>query len=60
MLSIIVPTLNEERSLPSVLNAIRQQTVDHEVIIVDGVSQDRTLEIACDHRIRTLVSRPGR
>ena len=60
MLSIIVPTLNEERSLPSVLNAIRQQTVDHEVIIVDGVSQDRTLEIASDHRIRTLVSRPGR
>ena len=60
MISIVIPTLNEERSLPSLLNAIRQQTVDHEVIVVDGGSQDRTLDIARDHRARTLISRPGR
>src|SRR5262245_39536315 len=56
----IVPTLNEERSLPSLLNAIRQQNADHEVIEVDGGSQDRTLDIARHHEVRTLVSRPGR
>ena len=60
MISIIIPTLNEERSLPSLLNAIRQQTVDHEVIVVDGGSQDRTVDIARDNRARTLISRPGR
>ncbi len=60
MISIIIPTLNEERSLPSLLNAIRQQTVDHEVIVVDGGSQDRTVDIARDHCARTLISRPGR
>jgi rSAM/selenodomain-associated transferase 2 len=60
MISIIIPTLNEERSLPSLLNAIGQQGADYEVIVVDGGSQDRTLDIARDHEVRTLVSPPGR
>jgi rSAM/selenodomain-associated transferase 2 len=60
MISIIIPTLNEERSLPPLLDAIRQQGADHEVIVADGGSQDRTLEIARDSGVRTLVFPPGR
>ena len=60
MISIIIPTLDEERSLPVLLNAIGQQTAAHEVIVVDGGSQDRTLEVAHNHGVRTLISRPGR
>ena len=60
MISIIIPTLNEERSLKPLLDAIGQQRTDCEVIVVDGGSQDRTLEIVRDHGIRTLVSPPGR
>lgn len=60
MISIIIPTLDEERSLPALLDAIRQQGAGHEVIVVDGGSQDRTLEVARDHKVRTLVSPPGR
>lgn len=60
MISIIIPTLNEERSLPPLLDAIRQQGANHEVIVVDGGSRDRTLDIARDRGVRTLVSRPGR
>ena len=43
IISIIIPTLNEERSLPRLLEAIRQQGADCEVIVVDGGSEDRTL-----------------
>jgi len=60
VISIIIPTLNEERSLPPLLDAIRQQRAAHEVIVVDGGSQDRTPEVARNSGVRTLVSRPGR
>lgn len=60
MISIIIPTLNEERSLPPLLDAIRRQRAAHEVIVVDGSSQDRTPEVARNSGVRTLVSRPGR
>lgn len=46
-LSIIIPTLNEEAYLPLLLEALKNQTFkDFEVIIVDGNSADRTLELA--------------
>ena len=60
MISIIIPTLDEERSLPPLLAAILQERAAHEVIVVDGGSQDRTLEVARDRGVRTLVSGPGR
>jgi rSAM/selenodomain-associated transferase 2 len=60
VISIIIPTLDEERSLPPLLDAIRQQRAAHEVIVVDGGSQDRTPEVARHSGVRTVVSRPGR
>jgi len=47
--SIVIRTLNEERYLPTVLDAIQGQTVhpaDRETIVVDSGSTDRTLEAA--------------
>jgi len=48
MLSIIIPTLNEEKYLPLLLEAIRKQDFDGdlETIIADAGSEDQTLEIA--------------
>lgn len=47
MLSIIIPTLNEDEYLPLLLRSVVAQTFrDHEVIIADNGSTDRTLEIA--------------
>ena len=47
MLSIIIPTLNEEDYLSSLLESIKKQAFgDYEIIISDAGSTDATLEIA--------------
>ena len=61
MLSIILPVLNEEASLPDVLaglQPLRQQ--GHEIIIVDGGSHDNSLMLAQQAADKVIVSRPGR
>lgn len=45
--SIVIPCLNEEKSLPFLLKDLSLQTLqDFEVIIVDGHSKDKTVENA--------------
>ena len=47
MLSIIIPTLNEEKYLPLLLEAIKKQNfADYEIIVADAGSEDKTIEIA--------------
>ncbi len=47
ILSIIIPTYNEEEYLPFLLDSIKEQNFDdYEVIIADADSQDKTREIA--------------
>ncbi len=47
ILSIIVPTYNEEEYLPVLLESIKKQSFkDYEVIVADANSTDRTREIA--------------
>jgi len=49
MLSIVIPTLNEENYLPRLLNCIKKQNFkDYEIIISDADSKDKTREIAKD------------
>jgi glycosyltransferase A (GT-A) superfamily protein (DUF2064 family) len=46
-LSIIVPTLNEEKRIGSLLDSLKTQTVkDYEIILVDGSSNDDTVSKA--------------
>mgnify|MGYP001596815155 CR=1 FL=1 len=45
--SLIIPTLNEEKFLPKLLESIADQTEkSFEVIVVDGASKDNTVKIA--------------
>lgn len=45
--SIVIPTLNEEKTLPNLLNDLVNQTFkDFEVIVVDAKSEDRTVVYA--------------
>jgi dolichol-phosphate mannosyltransferase len=45
MIEIILPTLNEEEGLPLVIQGFRKQGINN-LIVVDGHSKDKTLEIA--------------
>ncbi len=59
--SYVIPTLNAERTLADCLASIRAQDYDGEVEIVlaDGGSSDRTLEIAREHGVEQVVENPG-
>ena len=66
MLSIIIPSLNEEKYLPSLLNSfpLRGSSVDGEeieIILADAGSQDKTIEIAKKFGCRIVKGgRPAR
>ena len=56
MLSIIIPTLNEEKFLPRLLASIRRQSFsDYEIIVSDGGSQDNTKQIALENNCRFII-----
>lgn len=60
MISIIVPTLNEEGVLKFLLESLRGQTwYNFEVLVVDGGSKDRTIDIANLYNARTIVLNGG-
>ncbi len=47
ILSIIIPTYNEEEYLPLLLKSIKQQDFrDYEIIVADANSKDNTVKIA--------------
>jgi len=47
MLSIIIPTLNEEKHLTALLESIKGQDFDnHEIIVADAGSKDKTKQVA--------------
>nr|MDO8081661.1 glycosyltransferase [Candidatus Freyarchaeota archaeon] len=58
-ISVIIPTLNEERYLPSCIKSVSNQTLPrdmYEIIVVDSHSSDRTPEIAKKYADRLLVA----
>lgn len=59
VLSIIIPTLNEEQVLGTTLARLRDQE-NCEVIVVDGGSSDTTLALAESGGCRTISSAKGR
>ena len=49
MISVIIPTFNEEENIAQCLVSLSHQTVprcEYEIIVVDGGSKDATCEIA--------------
>jgi len=55
MISIIIPTLNEEEYIESVIQDLKPQlSEEDEIIVVDSESDDRTVEIASNHGAKIL------
>ena len=59
-LSVIVPTLNEEISLGQTLGTLKQLDKVSEIIVVDGGSEDLTLEIAEGFAVKIITAKRGR
>ncbi len=58
MVSVIIPTYNEEKALPTTLRQLLQQPGHYEVIVVDGGSTDRTRQLLEEFEF-DLIASPG-
>ncbi len=57
-ISVIIPTLNEEKNIPRLLDSLEKQTLtDYEIVLVDGGSSDRTLAIAENHNSSIFIEK---
>lgn len=53
LFSVIIPTLNEEKYLPNLLDSLTKQTQkDFEAIVVDGKSKDKTCQKALEFKVK--------
>jgi rSAM/selenodomain-associated transferase 2 len=60
--SIIIPTLNEEKTIVQLINSLHDQKAGYEleVIVVDGGSKDQTVTLAHQLATKVIESKPGR
>ncbi len=62
--SIVIPSLNEEKFIPLLLDSISKQTYkDYEIILADAGSKDKTVEIANSFGVKVVkggMPGPGR
>jgi len=56
-ISVIIPTLNEEKYLEKTLLSIKAQTIEqpYEIIVSDGKSKDKTVEIAKKYADKIVI-----
>lgn len=61
MISVVIPAFNEEEGLPTMLRHLLMLSGQYEVLLVDGGSWDKTVEIALQHtHVQVLFAPKGR
>ncbi len=60
--SVVIPTLNEEDNIKKAIDGVSRQLckVSHEIIVVDGYSNDRTVAIARENGAIVLFDNVGK
>jgi len=56
-ISVIIPTINEANNLPLLLSDLSNINKDGEIIIVDSVSKDKTIDIANIYGAKVFISK---
>jgi rSAM/selenodomain-associated transferase 2 len=59
-MSAVIPALNEADALPETIRHLKENPEIAEIILADGGSRDRTVEIARELGCKVVVSAPGR
>ena len=54
MISVVIRTLNAGKNLDKLLQILKTQTVEHEVIVVDSGSTDDTVDVAKKYGVSEL------
>lgn len=55
MISIVIPARNEEENISELLESIEEDDFeDYEIIVVDGDSSDRTVEVAKEYGAKVI------
>ena len=63
LISVVVPTYNEEKNIVKCLKSLENQTIGrkkYEIIVVDGKSKDRTVSLARKHADRVVQQKSER
>jgi rSAM/selenodomain-associated transferase 2 len=61
MISVIIPSLNEQTHVGGCIESILAERADCEIIVADGGSTDRTVELASEHEeVRVVRTDRGR
>jgi len=56
MISIIIPTLNEEKIIENTLKSLKElRDYEYEIIVSDGGSKDKTIEIAKKYGAKVII-----
>jgi glucosyl-3-phosphoglycerate synthase len=56
MLTVIIPALNEEKTIAQVINFCRQEPTVSEIIVVDDQSEDNTISVAREAGAKVIIS----
>ena len=60
MISVVIPTYNEEKNIERCLKALEKQSIkrdEYEIIVVDGHSKDKTVEIAKKYADKVILQK---